>query len=291
MRLWPLCRKKSVMSDIKLKRPGSNTEPRQAPATTSLATWPSPTRRGLLRLAGAGAAALGVGLLNGRAEAANDAAATYGNRIPKSWYWFQGLGVSSQGYGDNPYETFAYDIALKKGGVEDYNVVPYTSVLPRIAYGNIPAPQIAPDGTITRPDSVRVTPGSVLEVIMSQQGMTVPPGETWTIATGLGIRWAAEAKTPGTLRNGYAAEYIKVYRDATRQKQAEQAAKDAVMAALEHELGMRGLVPYSAEPDPTLVVLANDVDNRKGTGPLYATQITGLGCYEYVFPPIHARET
>ena len=68
-------------------------------------------------------------------------------------------------------------------------------------------------------------------------------------------------------------------------------AHDAVMAALKHELGMRGLVPYSAEPDPTLVVRANHVDNRKGTGPLYATQITGLGCYEYVFPPIHARET
>ncbi len=291
MRLCPPYGKKGAMSNTKLKQCGCGKEPRQAKTPTSSTGWPSPSRRGLLRLAGAGAAALGIGLLNGRAEAANDAATTYGNRIPKSWYWFQGLGVTSEGYGDNPYETFAYDIALKNGGVEDYNVVPYTSVLPRMAFGNIPAPQAAPDGSITRPDSVHVTPGSVLEVIMSQQGMTVPPGETWTIATGLGTRWAAEAKTSGALRNGYAAEYVNVYRNATGLKEAEQAARKAIMAALEHELSMRGLVPYAEEPKPTLVVLANHVDNRKGSGPLYATQITGLGCYEYVFPPIYARET
>lgn len=257
---------------------------------TALTAPSSLSRRGLFRIAGAGTAALGLSLLAGRAEAADDGdTATYGNRLPKSWYWFQGLGVTPQGYGDNPYETFAYDIALHKGGVEDYNVIPYTSVLPRIAHGNIPAPRAAADGTITRPDSVGVTPGSVLEVIMSQQGMTVPPGKIWTIATGLGIRWAAEANTPGTLRNGYAAEYVKFYQSDTETAVAQQGAKEAITAALDHELSMRGLVPFTAEPAPTMVMLANRVDNSQGTGPLYATQLTGIGCYEYVFPEIRAH--
>ena len=279
------------MNKSKTKPDERADEPLNATKPTPLTAWPSPSRRGLLRIAGVGTAVLGLGLLAERAEAADDAAPViYGNRVPKSWYWFQGLGVSTQGYGDNPYETFAYDIALRKGGVEDYNVMPYTSVLPRIAYGNIPAPHDAPDGTITRPDSVPVTPGSVLEVIMSQQGMTVPPGKIWTIATGLGIRWAAEAKTPGTLRNGYAAEYVKFYQSDTELAVAKQAAQDAIAAALDHELSMRGLVPYTAEPAPTIVMLANRVDNSQGTGPLYATQLTGIGCYEYVFPEVSARK-
>ncbi len=238
-------------------------------------------RRTFLAGAAAGAA---LALRTGPGRAADGS--VYGNRVPRNWFWFQGLGVSDSGYGDDPYETFAYDLALKRGGIEDYNVIPYTSVVPKAAYGNILGPEPAADGTIARPASVAVTPGSVLEVIMSQEGMTVPAGETWTIATGLGLAWAAEPGSPDALRNGYAAEYVFHDEKKTSIAEAEGAARRAIEAALDHELSSRGLVPYAGEPGRTLVVLANAVDNATGAGPRYVTQITGIGCYGYVFPPL-----
>lgn len=248
-----------------------------------------PARRRFLGLAGGAAAALALtpAVLAPAALRAQEAAGpVYGNRVPRSWYWFQGLGVSDSGFGDNPYETFAYDLALRKGGIEDYNVIPYTSVVPRVSYGRIAKPERAADGTMRRPDTVAVTPGSVLEVIMSQQGMTVQPGQSRTICTGLGIRWAAEPGSPEVLRNGYAAEYVIAYDYAVWVKTAEKAAEDAIRAALDHELSVRGLVPYAPDGEPDIVVLANIVDNAGGVAPLYVTQITGIGCYEYIFPTV-----
>lgn len=237
------------------------------------------SRRGLL--AGLGAGVAGAALVRPGAAAR---AAIYGNRIPRNWYWFQGLGTSTEGYGDHPYETFAYDSALRAGGIEDYNVVPYTSVLPKIAHGNILEEPVAADGSIHRPDAVAMVPGSVAEVIMSQVGMTVPAGAKGTVATALGIRWAAETATPGTLRNGYAAEYVKTYDHAVPKAEAEAASRDAVLKALDHELSIRDLSPYEAEPDPKLHVLASELDNAGAAGPLYVTQLTGICCYGYEFP-------
>jgi arginine decarboxylase len=246
-------------------------------------------RRRFLRMLGGGVAFGGLALSGafGPALAAAETGLVFGNRVPRNWYWFQGLGTSDKGYGSNPYETFAYDSALNKGGIEDYNVVPYTSVLPRIAHGNVLRGPTLADGTIARPREVAMTPGSVLEVIMSPQGMTVAPGKTGTVATGLGIMWAAERATPDTLRNGYAAEYEIAYPDAVDKAKAEQAARSAVEESLQHELKIRGLVPFRRPDDPAgrpeVVILASHVENTTQK-PLFAYQITGIGCYGYLFP-------
>ena len=245
------------------------------------------SRRQFLRFVGAGAAAaLAATTMTPHAAAEGRAGTslTFGNRIPRSWFWFQGLGVTEQGYGKKPHEPFAFDLALRKGGIEDYNVMTYSSVVPRISYGNISAPNPAADGTISRPDSINVTPGSVLEVIMSQQSITVPAGQTWTTSTGLGLQWAAEAGSRDTLRNGYLATYVELNKFRTRTGVAERAARVAIKTALGHGLGIRDLVPFAEEEEPTIVVLASRVDNTSGIGPLFATQITGLACYDYVFP-------
>lgn len=242
----------------------------------------------MLGLAGAGAFAAALPG-QARAQDMTGSTVTFGNRIPRSWFWVQGLGVSDQGYGKDPFETFALDLALRAAGIEDYNVMTYSSVVPKVSYGNISRPDIGDDGSISRPDHVEVTPGSVLEAVLSEQSMAVPAGEVWTVVTGLGLQWAAETGSPETLRNGYVATYIELNKYATRSGVAERAARVALHAALGHELKIRDLVPFAGEEDPTVVMLASQVDNSSGIGPLFATQITGLACYEYVFPVVGSK--
>ena len=38
--------------------------------------------------------------------------------------------MPSQGGGTDPWETGAYDLALEEAGIENFNVVAYTSVIP-----------------------------------------------------------------------------------------------------------------------------------------------------------------
>jgi arginine decarboxylase len=48
-----------------------------------------------------------------------------GNRIPKDYFWAIGWGESDVGI-----ETGSYDAALNMAGIENYNIMLYTSVLP-----------------------------------------------------------------------------------------------------------------------------------------------------------------
>lgn len=53
-----------------------------------------------------------------------------GARIPKEYVRVSGAGQSDFGPGIDPWETASYDIALLNGGIENCNIVVYTSVLP-----------------------------------------------------------------------------------------------------------------------------------------------------------------
>jgi arginine decarboxylase len=53
-----------------------------------------------------------------------------GCRIPCEYILVAGAGQSNQGPGIDPWETCAYDLALLEAGIENFNVVKYTSVLP-----------------------------------------------------------------------------------------------------------------------------------------------------------------
>lgn len=53
-----------------------------------------------------------------------------GCRIPRLYFATTGAGQSSEGAGVDHWETASYDIALLDAGIENFNVMTYTSVLP-----------------------------------------------------------------------------------------------------------------------------------------------------------------
>ncbi|CRH88331.1 pyruvoyl-dependent arginine decarboxylase (PvlArgDC) family protein [Chlamydia trachomatis] len=98
-----------------------------------------------------------------------------------------------------PFETFCYDSALLQAKIENFNIVPYTSVLPKELFGNI-----LPVDQCTK----FFKHGAVLEVIMAGRGATVTDG-TQAIATGVGICWGKDKN--GELIGGWAAEYVEFF--------------------------------------------------------------------------------
>ena len=62
---------------------------------------------------------------------------TEGVRYPTLAFITGGAGQANDGIPPQPFETFCYDSALLEAKIENFNVVPYTSVLPKELYGNI----------------------------------------------------------------------------------------------------------------------------------------------------------
>ena len=58
---------------------------------------------------------------------------TFGNRVPCEYFITVGGGESDAGSKGLPFETGSYDAALKDAGIENVNVVKYTSVIPPVA--------------------------------------------------------------------------------------------------------------------------------------------------------------
>lgn len=55
------------------------------------------------------------------------------SRVPLQYIFVTGTGQSDFGPGTDPWETAAYDIALQNAGIENANILKYTSVMPRDA--------------------------------------------------------------------------------------------------------------------------------------------------------------
>lgn len=149
----------------------------------------------------------------------------FGPRIPTAYFVTTGNGESDQGIPPDPYETFSYDLALLEAGIENFNVVYYTSVLP-------------PESFEVPIDSVKqhFHHGAVLETIMAKSGGR--KGDT--VAAGVGRVWAVDAA--GNTIGGFAAEYERKY--SQTQVDAEKAQQDGIAQltkSLNHELSIRGL--------------------------------------------------
>jgi len=115
----------------------------------------------------------------------------HGTRIPRDFFETTGFGETEQGGGVNPYETGSYDIALEDAGIENFNIMTYTSVIPAEARA------------ISREEAqARFVHGSVLECIMAkmdgQQGDRISVGVA---------RMQVRRKKDGQVIGGYAAEY------------------------------------------------------------------------------------
>ena len=80
-----------------------------------------------------------------------------GNRIPYEYFITKGKGESTAGSEGLPYETGSYDAALNDAGIENSNVIEYTSVIPTEAK-QIPREEVLK----------RINWGEVLECIKAQ---------------------------------------------------------------------------------------------------------------------------
>ena len=78
---------------------------------------------------------------------------TLGTRYPTLAFISGGVGEADDGIPPQPFETFCYDSALLQAKIENFNVIPYTSVLPKELYGNI-----LPAGLVKLKFDVNVVP-------------------------------------------------------------------------------------------------------------------------------------
>jgi len=161
-----------------------------------------------------------------------------GIRVPTLGFITGGTGESNLGIPPQEYETFAYDSALLRAGIQNFNVMEYTSVLPKELHGNIhDISQV----------SRHFHHGGVLEVIMAGTGAAQK--DYAAIATGIGICWARERPPTGRdcdseIIGGFAAEFVQRY---TAQIDAQIAQAEAHMwltKSLTHELKIRKLFKH-----------------------------------------------
>jgi pyruvoyl-dependent arginine decarboxylase len=80
-----------------------------------------------------------------------------GNRVPYEYFLTKGKGESNAGSEGLPYETGSYDAALNDAGIQNSNVIEYTSVIP------VGAKEIPREEGLKR-----INWGEVLEVIKAQ---------------------------------------------------------------------------------------------------------------------------
>ncbi len=155
---------------------------------------------------------------------------TTGTRIPTLGFITGGTGQSNEGIPPHPYETYAYDSALLEAKIENFNVVPYTSVLPPQLLGHIwPVSEVLP----------YFQHGAVLEVIMANTGAS--KSDNSAIATGIGMCWAIKN---GYFIGGYAAEYVQLFSQPITATEAQQDAINNLTESLDHELDIRGLTKW-----------------------------------------------
>ena len=155
-----------------------------------------------------------------------------GTRYPTLAFHTGGTGQADDGIPPQPFETFCYDSALTEAKIENFNVVPYTSVLPPELYNNI-----VPVDKVTK----FFKHGAVLEVIIAGNGACI--NEHRAIATGVGICWGKDKN--GKLIGGWAAEYVEYFPTYINDEIAKGHAEMWLNKSLNHELELRGVEKHS----------------------------------------------
>lgn len=157
---------------------------------------------------------------------------TQGTRFPTLAFVTGGAGEANDGIPPQPFETFCYDAALLQAKIHNFNVVPYTSVLPKELHGHI----VAVDKV-----AGKFHHGAVLEVIMAAAGTKL--SDHRSIATGLGICWGKDKN--GRLIGGWAAEYVERFETHINDDIAKMHAQMWLKKSLDHELSLRGVAKHS----------------------------------------------
>ncbi|KYF75849.1 hypothetical protein BE17_23590 [Sorangium cellulosum] len=177
-------------------------------------------------------------------------------RVPLAYFVTSGYGDTDYGSGLDPWHTGAFDLALAMAGIENFNIVLCSSVIPPESY-EIPLDVAKP----------HFRHGAVMEVIMAS--MNGRAGET--VTAGLGRVRVRDRRT-GACLGGFAAEY--------------EGHGDAATAArsLRHELEGIALRRYDAaqvdlEVDEPAIA-SREVQN------LHGTAIAALCWLTYSFPQL-----
>lgn len=157
---------------------------------------------------------------------------TVGTRYPTLAFYTGGAGQADDGIPPQPFETFCYDSALQQAKIENFNVIPYTSVLPPELFNNI-----------VHVDQVKdqFKHGAVLEVIIAGNGAKIE--EHKAIATGIGIVWGKDKQ--GNFIGGWAAEYVEYFDTYINDDIAKAHAEMWLTKSLNHELELRGVEKHS----------------------------------------------
>ncbi len=194
----------------------------------------------------------------------------FGNRIPKHYFVTSGSGDTEIGPGDDPWETGSYDLALMEAGIANFNVVPYTSVLP-------------PESVEISIDEARsfFHHGAVIEVIMASVN-----GERGDLlCTGVG-RIQVRRTSDGEKVGGFAAEYEKRY-NSSQEISVEEAREEAARmlnVSLMGECERR----YSSDEyeffDESFKVNCFEVENH------YGTSLVALCWVSYIYPQLDDGE-
>mgnify|MGYP003808857513 CR=1 FL=1 len=193
-----------------------------------------------------------------------------GNRIPKHYFVTSGSGDTDIGPGDDPWETGSYDLALLAAGIANFNVIPYTSVLP-------------PESVEIPIDEARnfFHHGAAIEVIMA----SVNGEKGDMLCTGVGsihVRRISDNEHIG----GFAAEYEKRYtgNETISVEEAEEEALKMLNISLMGECNRR----YSSDEyeffDENFTVNCFEVQN------LYGTSLVALCWVSYIYPQLDDRE-
>jgi len=183
-----------------------------------------------------------------------------GTRIPTMYFVTTGTGESDEGIPPDPYETFSYDLALQQAGIENFNVVYYTSVLPLESH-EVP---------LTEALKKQFHHGAALETIMAKAGGL--KGDT--IAVGIGRVWALDAG--GKKIGGFAAEYEYVYQGKKiDQETARKAAIAQLTKSLDHELSIRDL---TQDGEKKFAVTSLYIQKN------YGMALAAIGFLNYLYP-------
>jgi arginine decarboxylase len=169
-----------------------------------------------------------------------------GCRIPKDYFWVIGWGESDVGI-----ETGSYDAALTMAGIENFNVMLYTSVLP-------------PEAT-ELPHLPDIHHGSVLEGIMAVQHAD-RPGTRITA----GVLLAKVFRKSGAYLGGFACEY------------AANGTEEDAHANL-HQ-AMEGLFQRRYSPDLYRLELEKSVVRTFTPTKPFGTVLVGIGFATYLSP-------
>ena len=178
----------------------------------------------------------------------------YGTRYATLGFLTSGKARTADGYGPHPYETFSYDSALLNAKIQDFNIVPYSSVLPASL-------------KLLTLDSVEKSffHGAVLEVILAEIGITYSTGparrnigirthgrvhvidsDSATMAAASAIAMQTDVKdSDGKVVGGYVTEYVDAFSSYVGEDYAEREAHDQLNKAMDHLLTIRGFDPGS----------------------------------------------